>query len=395
MGLRNTFYVGLLSVTLLSGCSLFSGEDDVVKMSPLPKIENQFKVQKVWQTSVGDGVGDYYSHLRPVAMDGVIFAADRFGMVKAINEDNGKQIWRISLAEKPGFFSFSQTALLSGGLSAANGKIFVSSEKAKAYALSAEDGSLFWQTTVAGEALSRPVISDGMVLIHTSNGMLQALDENSGEIKWTVNLDVPVLSLRGESAPAVAFGAAIVGGDNGRVSAVLMEQGQLIWQQRISQPMGATEIARLNDIDITPVIDGEIVYVIGYNGSLAALDLRTGQILWKREYGSVNDFIVDNDRIYVVDQNDRVISLSANGGIALWTQSELLHRNLTAPALFDGYVVVGDSEGYLHWLDRDSGRFVSQHRVDSSGLLSAPQVINGNLVIQARGGKVYSFSPVR
>ncbi len=95
-----------------------------------------------------------------------------------------------------------------------------------------------WQTKVAGEALSRPVVSDGLVLVHTGNGMLQGLSESDGTVQWTANLDMPTLSLRGESAPAMAFGAAIVGGDNGRVSAVLMKEGQLIWQQRISQTTG-------------------------------------------------------------------------------------------------------------------------------------------------------------
>jgi outer membrane protein assembly factor BamB len=42
MQLRKLLLPGLLSVTLLSGCSLFSGEEDVVKMSPLPTVENQF-----------------------------------------------------------------------------------------------------------------------------------------------------------------------------------------------------------------------------------------------------------------------------------------------------------------------------------------------------------------
>lgn len=83
------------------------------------------------------------------------------------------------------------------------------------------------------------------MLIHTSNGQLQALNEADGLVKWTVNTDMPALSLRGESAPATAFGAAIVGGDNGRVSAVLMQQGQMIWQQRISRATGSTEIDRL------------------------------------------------------------------------------------------------------------------------------------------------------
>lgn len=68
------------------------------------------------------------------------------------------------------------------------------------YALNADDGQVAWQTVVAGEALSRPVVSDGVVLIHTSNGMLQALNESDGAIKWTLNLDTPALSLRGESA---------------------------------------------------------------------------------------------------------------------------------------------------------------------------------------------------
>ncbi|WP_176387307.1 outer membrane protein assembly factor BamB family protein, partial [Escherichia coli] len=100
------------------------------------------------------------------------------------------------------------------------------------------------------------------------------LNEADGAVKWTVNLDMPSLSLRGESAPATAFGAAVVGGDNGRVSAVLMEQGQMIWQQRISQATGSTEIDRLSDVDTTPVVVNGVVFALAYNGNLTALDLR-------------------------------------------------------------------------------------------------------------------------
>lgn len=42
MQLRKLLLPWLLSVTLLSGCSLFNSEEDVVKMSPLPTVENQF-----------------------------------------------------------------------------------------------------------------------------------------------------------------------------------------------------------------------------------------------------------------------------------------------------------------------------------------------------------------
>ncbi|MEQ4531712.1 MAG: outer membrane protein assembly factor BamB [Mixta sp.] len=391
MELRKYLLPGLISVTLLSGCSLFSGEEDVVKMAPLPKVENQFDPQEVWSTSVGDGIGDFYSNLHPAWQDGTVYAADRFGIVKALDAGDGSQKWKVNLSTDNGFFSKNTPALLSGGVTAAGEHIYIGSERALVYALNSADGSVAWQTKVAGEALSRPVVSDGLVLIHTSNGMLQGLDQSSGVVKWTVNLDMPALSLRGESAPATAFGGAIVGGDNGRVSAVILNQGQIIWQQRISQPSGATEIDRLSDVDTTPVIVNGVVYALAYNGNLTALDLRSGQILWKREIGSVKDFIVDAGRIYLVDQDDRIVALNADGGVAIWRQSDLLHRNLTSPVLYNGYIVVGDSEGYLHWMNTDDGRFVAQQKVDGSGFQTEPVVASDKLLIQAKNGEVYSI----
>lgn len=392
MELRKYLLPGLISVTLLSGCSLFSGEEDAVKMAPLPKVENQFTPQEVWSTSVGDGVGDFYSNLHPAWQEGTVYAADRFGIIKALDAANGKEKWKVDLSEKTGLFSKNRSALLSGGLTVNGDRLYAGSERGQVYALNSSDGKIDWQTKVAGEALSRPVVSDGLVLIHTSNGMLQGLDQNSGAIKWSVNLDMPALSLRGESAPAVAFGGAIVGGDNGRVSAVIMNQGQLIWQQRISQPSGATEIDRLNDVDTTPVVVNGVVYALAYNGDLTALDLRSGQILWKREIGGVKDLIVDAGRIYLIDQDDRVIALNADGGVAIWRQSDLLHRNLTSPMLYNGYIVVGDSEGYLHWMNTTDGRFVAQQKLDSSGFQTEPVVASDKLLIQSKDGEVYAIT---
>lgn len=392
MELRKILLPGLISVTLLSGCSWFSGEEDVVKMSPLPKVENQFTPEKVWSTSVGNGVGEFYSNLHPAWADNTVYAADRHGIVKALDAGDGSKKWEVDLAEKTGFFSKNRSALLSGGVTADGEHVYLGSERAQVYALNSSDGSVAWQTKAAGEVLSRPVVSDGLVLVHTSNGILQGLDQNSGAVKWSVNLDVPALSLRGESAPATAFGAAIVGGDNGRVSAVILNQGQIIWQQRISQPTGATEIDRLADVDMTPIVDNGVVYALAYNGNLSALDLRSGQILWKREIGSVKDMVVDAGRIYLVDQDDRVIALNTEGGVTIWRQSDLLHRILTSPVLYNGYLVVGDSEGYLHWINTTDGRFVAQKEVDSSGFQTEPVVASDKLLIQAKGGEVYAFT---
>ncbi|MGP4123222.1 MAG: outer membrane protein assembly factor BamB [Sodalis sp. (in: enterobacteria)] len=392
MQFRKTMFVGLLSVSLLSGCAWLSREQDLVTMSPLPKVDNQFQPTTVWSRSVGGGSGDFYSNLHPAWQNSRVFAADRYGVVKALDAESGKEIWSTDLSIHANFFLRNRPAQLSGGLTSVGNRVYVGSELAKVYALDTQNGKLIWETTVAGEALSTPVVSDGVVLVHTSNGILQALNEANGAVNWSINLDMPPLTLRGESAPTTALGAAIVGGDNGRVSAVMINQGQLIWQQRISQPSSETEIARLNDVETTPVVLNSVVYALAYNGNLAALDLHSGKILWSQEIGSVTNLLVDNGRIYLVDQNDRVTALDTQSGAILWHQNNLLHRNLTSPVLYKGYVVMGDSEGYLHWCNTGDGRFVAQKKVDSAGLLAAPIVAGDKLIVQAKNGEVYAIT---
>lgn len=382
----------LLLTSLLAGCSLLSGEEDVVKISPLPTVENQFTPKILWNSSTGSGTGIHYVSLHPAWQNGRIYSADRQGNVAAIDASNGKKIWSVSVEEKGKWLSGRQSAMLSGGITVNGNHLYIGSEKALVYALNISDGSKLWTTTVAGEAISSPVISDGLVLIHTGNGILQALDETTGNIQWTVNLEMPSLSLRGGSAPAVAFGAAIVGGDNGRVSAVLLQQGQLIWQQNISQASGATEIARLSDVDTTPVIIDGIVYTVAYNGNLAALDLRSGQIIWKQNIGSVRNFTTDDNALYIVDQNDRVLAIDRNNGVTIWQQTALLHRKLTAPVIYQNNLVVADAEGYTHWMNTGAGQFVAQQKLSGSGFLADPVSADDKLFLQAANGNLYAVS---
>ena len=82
MQLRKLLLPGLLSVTLLSGCSLFNSEEDVVKMSPLPTVENQFTPSTSWSTSVGDGITRLQRSLYPLAKRG-IYTDQFFGIVDA------------------------------------------------------------------------------------------------------------------------------------------------------------------------------------------------------------------------------------------------------------------------------------------------------------------------
>ena len=182
MQLRKLLLPGLLSVTLLSGCSLFNSEEDVVKMSPLPTVENQFTPSTSWSTSVGDGIGEFYSNLHPAFADGVVYAADRKGTVKALNADDGKEVWSVNLAEKDGWFSRTP-ALLSGGVTVSGGHVYIGSEKAQLYALNTSDG------TVANPCRRRGAVASGGERWHGAGAYQQRPAAGAKRDRWGREVD--------------------------------------------------------------------------------------------------------------------------------------------------------------------------------------------------------------
>jgi outer membrane protein assembly factor BamB len=388
MKLSKCFFISAFMFSL-AGCSLFGGEEEIVQVSPSPTVSNQFAIQEVWRNSVS-GNTHIYSLLGPINYDNTVYVASRNGQVKAIDLSNGRTLWDKDLS-KSTLFS-SRTALFSGGVSVDDKYVYVGSERAVVYALDRNDGRVIWEKNVKGEVLARPVSSEDKLIVHTANGNLQAFNRNTGEEIWDVVLEVPTLSLRGNSTPTIAHGAAILGDDSGHVNAYYVNDGQLIWQQRISQPSGSTEIAKLSDVDSTPVIEGNLAYAIGYNGNVVALDLSNGQVVWRKEMGSTHSFAVDGQQLFVVDQDDNVKAVSKEVGAILWTQADFLHRQLTDPVMYQNYIVVGDFEGYLYWLNKDNGDVVAKTKVSSSGLISKPLVVDNKIIVQAKNGDIYAFT---
>lgn len=396
MRMRYSLLVGLVSVSLLSGCSTLKSlnpfTEKVEVMAPVPEFSMKFTPQEVWGTSVGRGSGDYYSTLRPAHQDGIIYAADRQGKVAALNANSGSTIWEVNIAEESGFLGRGKSALLSGGVSVQGDTVYIGSERGQLYALNAKSGAIIWQVTTAGEVVAPPTIERDKVIIVTTNGHLQVLNRADGSEAWSSDLEIPVLSLRGQS-PAVTLEDkfVIVGGDNGRINAFTLDLGQLVWQERVAEPVGATEIDMLGDIDAAPVLHNGVLYAIAFNGKFAAFDFNTGESLWRADYGSVRDFIVTNDVIYLTDQNDHIYALRTSDHQEIWHQEGLDRRFVTAPALVDNFIVVADGEGYVFWLDRTTGEFVAKDRVDSSGFVADPFTVGNKVILQARKGTVYAL----
>ncbi|AKC31860.1 outer membrane protein assembly factor BamB [Candidatus Pantoea carbekii] len=385
---------GLMLVILCSACSLFKNPEDTVKIVLLHTIKNRCIPKIIWTTSVNNDSSNLYSNLHLSCYDGMVYTANSFGIVKALYATNGKEKWKIDLSKKIGIFSKHVSALLSGGITANGNYIYIGSERAQIYALNNKDGSIAWQKSISGEVLSRPIVSNNLVLLHTSNGMVQALDQKNGAIKWSVSIGTPaVISFRSETAPSSALGGVIVSNDKGRISAISIQQGQLIWQQQLSQMLldGSSDIEYLRNIDTTPVILKDIVYVLAGNGKLVALDLHSGQIRWEREMHGVRNLLIDEQCIYLINDNYQINALHINNGLSLWNQNHLPHHKLTSPVLFNGYLVVCDNQGCLYWIKRSNGQYIAQQCILNTSFQTAPIVLSDKLFIQSQNGTVYAI----
>ncbi|CAM3078794.1 outer membrane protein assembly factor BamB [Vibrio mytili] len=370
--------LGALTVGVLAGCA---GEEDTIVMAPLPQVDSEFTPSTEWSTSVGDGVGHYFSKLSPVYANDKLFVASRDGKVKALDPENGQPLWQTDVQQ-------DVIARLSGGITAAYGKVFIGSENGEVIALDQETGEVSWRVEVGGEVLANPVADSGLIMVNTSRGTLIALNESTGEQRWALATEVPNLTLRGDSTPVAAGGGVFWGTANGRLAAAIVERGQLIWQQPIGTPKGATEIDRLVDVDSTPVILGGTLFTVGFNGQLVAVDLRSANPIWKRNYSSANDLATDGSRIFVITEKDHVVAVDARSGTELWANDQLENRQLTKPVVMGRYLVVGDTLGYLHWIDRSTGDFVAQQYVDDSGFAVGPTLLSDGYVITTRNGDV-------
>ncbi|MCI2282912.1 outer membrane protein assembly factor BamB [Colwellia sp. MSW7] len=270
--------------------------------------------------------------------------------------------------------------------------MFIGSENGKVFALDAENGQLSWQTNIKGEVINTPAIDAGIVIVNSASGVMKAMNANDGEELWKIEQDVPALTLRGISAPVLASGGVLVGTGKGGVNVYLLESGQQGWSAEVGEPTGSTELERVIDVDSAPVVFGDKVYAVSSRGNLVAIELKSGRILWKRQYSSYRQISIYRNTIFLTNVRGHVYAIDRLNGIERWSNLALTNRGVTGPAVIDNYVVVGDFEGYLHWLDQETGEIVARHEVDSSGIHTTPTVLDNILYSQSRDGDLQAIA---
>jgi len=377
--LKPTSAPALLALVLIAACSKDKNVDEPAKLTPLP--HPSVHVTHLWGHNMGDKkaavlrLGDGIS-----ITDQRVYAAGHKGEVVALDLANGRLLWRAKTG-----------APLSGGTASSPGVVVVGASDGQLFAFDPANGHSRWKVRLSGEVLAPAAISPRLVAVRTVDGKLHALSPQDGHELWASEQPVPRLSLRGTASPVIAGELVLCGFDNGKVVAVNAADGSLQWEATVTPPHGRTELERLDDIDSPVRVSGRDVYAVGFQGKVAMLALDTGQVWWSHEDSSYRGVTLDEDTLYLADADGVVAALKARTGAEVWRQNVLLHRGLSPIAVMDETIVVGDFQGYLHWLDKASGALAARVGSGSARISTQPLVVGDIVVVANDRGQINAY----
>lgn len=377
--MRRVLALGLLCG--LAGCSSLqawtdSGHAKDNLPAKLEPISERAVISVRWQHNVGV-VGN--NPLVPGVSADAVYAANGKGELYRLARTDGKQVWHLNV----GFD-------ISGGVGVAEGLVLVGGEKGDLAAYG-EDGKLYWKVKVSSEVMSAPQVFDGIVVVRTGDGRIAGLDVADGKPLWNYQRATPALIVRSHAGVAIQRNQVFAGFAGGKLAALDLKTGALIWETAVAQPRGNTELERISDVTSTPVVDDEQVCAIAFQGRLACFDIAQGSQLWSRDISSDKGIYLLRKFLYVTDANGGVLALEKSTGSTVWKNEQLSYRQTSLATPLAGWLLVGDLEGYIHALSREDGSFAARLKTDDSAILSEPVEFDKGVLVQTRAGGIYAL----
>jgi outer membrane protein assembly factor BamB len=383
---HNKVWLGLLLGLLfaLGGCAStdesipeWAGVKGDAEPAKLVAFNETAKFEVRWHANVGYQGTDL---LQMALTKDAIYSVAGNGSLMRLDRTTGKQVWSI------------QTGIVvSGGVASGDGMVLVGGDKGDVLAYD-EDGKLRWKSLVSSEVLSVSKVADGIVMVRSGDGRIAGLNAADGKRVWVYERSTPALVVRSHAGVAIQRGVAYAGFAGGKLTAINIKDGEVLWEAQVSQPRGNTELERISDITSDPIVDDNQVCGIAFQGRIACFDTAQGSPLWNRDISSDKGMMVLSKYLYLSDTGGSVIALDKITGSTTWKNSELSLRGVTAPYAMENFVVVGDFEGYLHGLNREDGKFAARIKLDGGAVVAAPIELDDGLLVQTRAGDIYSLS---
>jgi outer membrane protein assembly factor BamB len=377
--------VGLAALAS-GGCSTINSAIDTlnpfarsapkIKPAELTAIQPSAELKSLWQASVGSAGAFVFT---PAVVGGSVYAAGGDGTLARF--DGGRQVWRVSAGQA-----------ISGGVGADDKLVVVGTAKGAVLAFHVADGKPAWQAQVSSEVLAAPAVSGDLVAVRSGDARVFGFDAADGKRRWVYQRSTPALSLRSNVGVTLTEKALYAGFPGGKLAAISRSNGAALWESTVALPRGATELERIADVASDPVVEGNAVCAVAYQGRVACFDATTGAQIWARDLSSIAGLGIGGRHLYVTDEKGAVHAFDRESGSSLWKQDKLFMRSVTRPLALGRRVAVADFQGVVHLLSGDDGAFAARFTTDGSAIVAAPRRNGEEFVVQTKNGLLHALT---
>ena len=218
--------------------------------------------------------------------------------------------------------------------------------------------SQIWKTQGLGQGYAALAIAQGKLFTQGQRGDRQfvlALDASTGKKLWETPSGPAFPQDKGDGprgTPTVDGDRVFALGGEGTLVALNAKTGAVLWSMNVVQKYGGR--VPYWGISESPLVDGSNLIVTpgGPGAAIVALDKKTGNLVWKSQsdpagYSSAITAEVGGIRQIIVFTGDGVVGLRANNGVLLWKYDKVSNRtaNIATPIFHDGFVFVSSAYG--------------------------------------------------
>lgn len=368
---RRMLLLGAPASLLLSACA----GSPRPKPTPLEPLAPQIAGRIVWNRRV-DGL-PAASVISTAAGQFTVAAGD--GTILAFEPDSGREQWRANAG-----------GTLTTGAGSDGRFTAVVTRDGDLVVL--DKGQVAWRKALGQRVVTAPLVAGERVFVLATNRSVHAFDALDGSRLWTLQRpgDPLTLSQTGVLAP---FRDTLLVGQGTRLTGVDPTRGLVRWEVPLASPRGANEIERLGDLIGPLARQGEVVCARAFQAAVSCVNAERASLAWTRAVGGTHGVAVDDALVVGADASDRITAWRAASGDLAWTQERLLYRRLGAPLIVGRTVLVGDGEGIVHFLSKQTGELQLRLTTDGSPVVTPPAAIGLTVLVGTRDGGLFAMRP--
>lgn len=369
-----------LSVIILSGLFMLGlascATDNTPLPQPMPKIQNVETLNQGWVQNrpLAGNAGSFV----PTGFDNAIFIADSGGYIYKLDSSDGTIITKFYIRRD-----------LSSGIGVSGSNVFVTTTDGYLLAVDKGTGNIQWQARLPTVSLEAPQAVSDLVLVRTNDAELLAFNVTDGTPVWVYQKPIPPLTLRVQNSFQIIGNEVVaIGLPGGKLALLNLHTGTPIWENYIAIPEGSTDLDKITDIAMRPILDNKTLCAASYNGKIACVDAISSNIMWQKKFSSAQGLVVDQQNLYAVSQDGIVYAFDKQTGSMIWQNNTLQYRKLGIPALLGKNPIVVDDEGYVHMFSSNDGLEIARINTLLEGGVSVPLIRDNGVIYQSANGYV-------